>query len=57
MRTFVIVMFIFFLLETGIKLHQTTNKHPRDKSFTFVDDFINFFVFMGISVWAGYLLF
>ena len=56
MRTFIIVFFIFFLLETGNKIrHISSDNYPRP--LTRRDDVISFGVFVGIVIWSGWLLF
>jgi hypothetical protein len=58
MRTFVIVIFILFLVESGIKLHDAGGEHPRKmKSRTFGSDLTQFAIFVGFATWAGWLLF
>ena len=56
MRTFIIVLFIFFLLETGNKIsHIFRDNYPRP--LTRRDDVINFWFIVGVAVWSGWLLF
>lgn len=58
MKAFLIFAFILFLLNVGISLTHGGKDHPRKRSDVSLGvDIVCLVVNIGISIWAGYLLF
>lgn len=58
METYILVMFILYILGIGVKLVQlNNNQYPRVEELTKNKDLFTLFLFTSFAIWTGYLIF